>query len=341
MSIGPFNLWSIETLPNKNKNKNKPLKVYLFRIYLIIFVALLFTTTLYNAFVLNKQVIFSREQVSQKINKVIQFNRNEILEELILGDTRALKQHLAILQRELDIDEIALIYKDMKIQAIGNFDSRSPLFLKIEDYFLDLFNIVPQEKNIANDYGNLNVLLKFSYGKSIYRKTVIPLFRQSAFSIAIILLATALVFFLSFIQIQRSIIAPLKQLLKSTSLQKSAIKEIEELQIQIKEYEMLRKKAVALEIGKTVAHDIKSPIFALKMLLTELQDLPEEKRLLLKSAITRIHEIAENLTKSETPEEQAIEGKEVIQLACIIENIVSEKILQLKNTTTTDIGISL
>ena len=82
------------------------------------------------------------------------------------------------------------------------------------------------------------------------------------------------------------------------------------------------------EIAQQVAHDIKSPLSALTVLQQDLIELPEEKRLLLRSAVQRIHDIANDLSSKKKPDESQAENLSPQLLSGIIESLVSEKRLQ-------------
>ncbi len=60
----------------------------------------------------------------------------------------------------------------------------------------------------------------------------------------------------------------------------------------VKEHE---KKTALVAIARQLAHDIKSPVAALKVGLADLPQLPEDQRLLLRTAASRITDIANNL----------------------------------------------
>jgi len=47
-----------------------------------------------------------------------------------------------------------------------------------------------------------------------------------------------------------------------------------------------------------VAHDLRSPLAALELMLSCLDEVPEEKRTILRAAISRIREIADALSAS-------------------------------------------
>ena len=91
-------------------------------------------------------------------------------------------------------------------------------------------------------------------------------------------------------------------------------------------------------IGKLmaqVAHDIRSPIAALDVATMEASGLPEENRILIRSACTRIKDIANSLLRVRARRE--LVGKPegfltVEHVGILVESVVSEKRLQLKNT---------
>jgi signal transduction histidine kinase len=50
-----------------------------------------------------------------------------------------------------------------------------------------------------------------------------------------------------------------------------------------------------VDISQQVSHDIRSPLSALNMMLTDLKELPEQKRIIVRSAIQRINDISNTL----------------------------------------------
>lgn len=76
-----------------------------------------------------------------------------------------------------------------------------------------------------------------------------------------------------------------------------------------------------------VVHDIRSPLSALNTYLKDLPQIPEEKRILMRSAANRINDIANNLLQKHRGEgAQALEEmRRVWLLAPLVESIISEK----------------
>ena len=94
----------------------------------------------------------------------------------------------------------------------------------------------------------------------------------------------------------------------------------------------MRNRAVAENVAQ-VAHDIRSPLAALTTVLKDLTDLPEQKRILVRSATNRISEIACNLLTKHKPKivEGTVEQKHLKSelISSLLDHLVSEKRFQL------------
>ena len=89
-------------------------------------------------------------------------------------------------------------------------------------------------------------------------------------------------------------------------------------------------KEATLLIAKQVAHDIRSPLSALDIILKDMSDIPESKRVLIRNSVSRIHDIANDLLERNRSQisGHCSENSEVLAkflLSAQIENIVSEK----------------
>lgn len=139
-------------------------------------------------------------------------------------------------------------------------------------------------------------------------------------------------------------IAELKSIeLPSSSLKRIQARLIEILQqrkkqedenILIRESES-RKTAIAT-LASQVAHDIRSPLAALDMVMKDLSAIPESKRLMMRSASTRIHDIANNLLQKNRDISQQLASNEKEQLSTvllpvIVEGILTEKRMQFRS----------
>ena len=85
-------------------------------------------------------------------------------------------------------------------------------------------------------------------------------------------------------------------------------------------------------LASQVSHDIRSPLAALTMILPQLDTIEEEKRILIRSAIYRINDIANDLLQKG---KQSLIGEgaakqETVMLSSLIDSLVSEKRIQLR-----------
>lgn len=82
------------------------------------------------------------------------------------------------------------------------------------------------------------------------------------------------------------------------------------------------------EVAKQVAHDIRSPLAALGMIERDLMELPEDKRVLVRSAVSRIHDIANNLLENKRNETS--EKTEPCLVSALLDQILTEKRMQFR-----------
>jgi signal transduction histidine kinase len=111
----------------------------------------------------------------------------------------------------------------------------------------------------------------------------------------------------------------------------------------------LEKNSLIFDLTQQVSHDIRSPLAALEMISGSLNELPEDKRLIIRNSINRIRDIANSLLDKnranknafiETiPEElnespaTALPSEEftTILLSPLVDSIVTEKRIQYRN----------
>ncbi|HAZ08520.1 MAG TPA: hypothetical protein DCZ01_08385 [Elusimicrobia bacterium] len=109
-----------------------------------------------------------------------------------------------------------------------------------------------------------------------------------------------------------------------------------------------QREAVA-QLAAQVAHDIRSPLAALESLLNHLRVLPEEERMITRSSINRIRDIANNLLEknrtdgkdsaAETAAQDAAPSVEL--LSSLIEPLVTEKRLSFRSKLGVEIDARL
>jgi len=92
---------------------------------------------------------------------------------------------------------------------------------------------------------------------------------------------------------------------------------------------------VVLNITRQVAHDIRSPLSALNMVMGSVT-VSEDKHLVIKNALLRVNDIANDLlskgrdTKGYVSTNASKALKQVVHLSALIEAIVSEKESSIK-----------
>lgn len=132
-------------------------------------------------------------------------------------------------------------------------------------------------------------------------------------------------------------------LLKTGASQQSAHvlpRELIEIEAKIKQliddaYNKSKMLAFA-EFSAQVAHDIRSPLTALDLVIKDISNIPEEQRILIRNSANRIYDIANNLLvqyKNKNIDSSDTSLKSMPELiADLILNVVSEKRVQYKNT---------
>jgi signal transduction histidine kinase len=142
-------------------------------------------------------------------------------------------------------------------------------------------------------------------------------------------------------------LADLNVLASSSELPMAFI-EFSEIQNQMKkklelerENGLMKSKSILGELASQVAHDIRSPLAALSHMEGDLAVLDEEKRILLRSAVNRIYDIANNLleknrksqqpAKDESSEPSVRDQSSTQLLSSLIEPLISEKRLQFRS----------
>lgn len=182
-----------------------------------------------------------------------------------------------------------------------------------------------------------------------------------------LLVALSGLFFIVFLQrkvIRRNILEPIGEIRKNLrslsadsptiSFSKKAMcDELRDLQASIelaftqnrKLHDNLENKKVSDEINRVsmqVAHDIRSPLASLDMILEDLRQLPEDKRVQIRNAVSRIRDIANTLlTKTRESSQLKVQEPELVSstseavslqlVSPLLDTLVSEKRLQYRN----------
>ncbi len=169
------------------------------------------------------------------------------------------------------------------------------------------------------------------------------LWRWNAFMVILCMAISFVAVFLASSAVWRSIQKARKVLSEKTKIDPKGIPfiPIRELVIGAMRAKELEGVESIGRMAAQVAHDIRSPVAALDMLVSELE-LPEDNRLILRSAVARIKDIASDLVSKGSPSVYgAPSGDEpTLQMAvALVEDIVSEKRLQHRARTGIEIEI--
>lgn len=103
------------------------------------------------------------------------------------------------------------------------------------------------------------------------------------------------------------------------------------------------KEKALVELARQLAHDIRSPLAALEIVSKNVAQLPEGKRIIIRSALGRIRDIANSLLSKQRPQavEAASEASSPQLLSSLIDPIVSEMRLQFRSQSRIEIELRL
>jgi signal transduction histidine kinase len=104
---------------------------------------------------------------------------------------------------------------------------------------------------------------------------------------------------------------------------------------------IMSEQAALAKLAQQVAHDIRSPLAALDSIIKDLSQLPEEKRIIMRSAMGRIRDIANNLIEKNRQLSMASRGENdgisssdaamsIQLLSSLIDPLITEKRLQFR-----------
>jgi signal transduction histidine kinase len=101
----------------------------------------------------------------------------------------------------------------------------------------------------------------------------------------------------------------------------------------------INKNVARNELASQVAHDIRSPLAALNMVIRDIQEIPEEKRIIIRGSVNRIQDIANDLLaknrelkNNKTVNSIDMQDEYEIQLiSSLLDSIVTEKRMQFRS----------
>lgn len=111
------------------------------------------------------------------------------------------------------------------------------------------------------------------------------------------------------------------------------------IQAQMSEILELKGDAMLAKMAAQLAHDIRSPLSALNMMLGSIKELPEDRRLIIRNAVQRINDIANGLVRQgkkqvahaeleKNAEHQPLEPQ---MLVALLDSMISEKRVQFRD----------
>ncbi len=107
----------------------------------------------------------------------------------------------------------------------------------------------------------------------------------------------------------------------------------------------IRNAETMSSLAKQVAHDIRSPLAALNMIMSQVQTIPEQQRLIIRNSVNRITDIANTLINKKFNQLNSnitFNEKKNLQpelLSTLVEAIVSEKRIQFRDKINVEIEI--
>jgi signal transduction histidine kinase len=304
------------------------------RKYFAILVAVLAFTVVVNGVLAHFFIQRTSDLVGRGIADILSMNRNEFLDEIALKDHAALNQHLQILRHRLNVDEVSLTIEE------GHFSSQRPPAEKslFASALRPWVSVPPVRAQIASDYGGFPAAIEVKYADLILTNTVLPLIQQIVVTTIGVLLIIAWVFGRSFKQIRQVLIQPLRDLSShfrdSTTAGpvvavEDSLAEIRDLQEALQNYNALAKKQLFAEVASQVAHDIRSPLSALAVVSQDLSSVPENRRAIIRMAIQRIQDIADNLIRTHRTvmerKPTSADPASSVLLASVLETLIAEK----------------
>lgn len=115
---------------------------------------------------------------------------------------------------------------------------------------------------------------------------------------------------------------------------------------EVKDLEIEKAKINAMaDIAAQVAHDIRSPLAAISTVEKDLRAVPEERRIMLRSAVNRLRDIANDLLDRNQPVQKIVastyDSVSPQLLSSLIEQLLTEKRLQFRAKIGIDIHLHL
>jgi signal transduction histidine kinase/FixJ family two-component response regulator len=273
------------------------------------------------------QIGYGIRATKDKINTMLELNQSEIFSSIVLDDSQALKDHLALIKKQYQFDLV-------QIEANGETFSSAQTPVPFYSGWVKLFN-PKYDAVIHNEFGTVGFKFTADFSNLTVDEYFLPYLRLS-FGMFLSLLLVIYFFFKKQIGVvQKDIISPLTTLVNKLQndelgedVKSFNLVELDILAGAIKSYPQLKKDSVVAQISSQVAHDIRSPLEALKSAKDEISKLPEDDRRTINLAISRIEEIAYNLLMMR--KKSARNTLDYTHVKSSINQVIQEKRLQYR-----------
>ncbi len=333
--------------------KTTDIKTYFFGLFIklsAIVVLIITTTSVYH---LNKEYRSFVDYQNSKIKRSLSMIQYDLLNQIVSQNYDSMYEQLKHFAGEIDADTITLISADKVVEVKAEGENQlnivqqaiSDGFKRVSDH-----TIKYELKNFAGTkYGDVRI----ETHNSTVKKFLFPLLNQFALSLFMFLLAVICVCYFFYRKLVNNIVVPVNDL--SIQLQSvdhnsleidprrsdSTLYEIKKLELALSQYQQIKKQLNDFEtnqkmslLAMQVAHDVRSPLAALAAATQDMSQLPEDKRILIRSAVQRIGDIANDLAgrgnqKGEGEGSHSAEAQTQL-LSGIIDSLISEKRLQFR-----------
>jgi signal transduction histidine kinase len=300
------------------------------------------------------EVYFSSKSYRDKLDAIINLNKDEYFNSIVLEDREGIKQHLQIIKQQYELDSASITFNNKIISTEQDFFTSPSFFEKaIAGIYL---------KKFSNDFETTSFVFTANYFKTILRKTLIPAIIISLTVLIFLILLTYTIFRIQMNKIQKMLIEPLVEIGNTLYIGDdlaarinliSSINEISNLTQALINYEALRKQteitnqeiaklnnqAALSKVAAQVSHDIRSPLAALEVATQDISSLPEDRRVLIRASISRMRDIANNLLIRNNKKDET--KTENVLISSAIENIVTEKRMEYRSRLNTSIEFDL
>lgn len=277
-------------------------------------------------FFYNKKSTLKRENL--KIKAKLDYHMDDLVGSYTLENQKALQMQIEYLFQDTPVNCIMFNKGNQSVYIKG-----SPGTCSNDLSFLDISS---GGLSIGKIYYHIDLT---NIDSKLY---VIPLI------LVIVFTSLMLVSVVNFRSIVSSLINPLSKLITSLN----SIEQLEEFKTGNLELNVLKEKIIENQLmiqesaskevynnlAKQVAHDIKSPLTALDMIVSDLSEVDKEKIVLIKNSVQRIKDISNNLYSSSLERTDSVKKTLIVNLT---EEIISEKRINFKNYEDLEINLSV